>query len=185
MQTTVRPRQIHSPVQQDFATFLETAAESGGARTLLEVELASGGSNALHRHLGYAERFTCMQGEITVRADGLLHILAPGDEAIAAPGVVHAFANETHEPVRFRVELNPGHRGFEQALQIGYGLAEDGLTNSSGIPRSLIHTAVLMDMGEMRVAGALRALTPLLRLLGRWGRRRGVDALLVERYVRY
>jgi hypothetical protein len=26
---------------------------------------------------------------------------------------------------------------------------------------------------------------PLLKLLARWGRRRGVDAALVERYVRY
>jgi quercetin dioxygenase-like cupin family protein len=185
MQITVQPRQIHSPVQQDFATFLETTAESGGARTLLEVELAPGGSNALHRHLGYAERFTCVEGEVTVRADGLLHVLAPGDEAIAAPGVAHAFANETREPVRFEVELTPGHRGFEQALQIAYGLAGDGRTNRRGIPRNLVHTALLVELGETRPAGPLRALTQLLRLLARWGRRRGVDAVLVERYVRY
>jgi hypothetical protein len=87
--------------------------------------------------------------------------------------------------VRFHVELTPGHRGFEQALQIGYGLAEDGLTNGKGIPQNLVHAAVLMDMGEMRVAGPIRLLVPLLKLLARWGRRRGVDAALVERYVRY
>ena len=37
----------------------------------------------------------------------------------------------------------------------------------------------------MRVAGPLRLLVPLLKLLARWGRRRGADAALVERYVRY
>ena len=186
MQTsTVQQRRIFSPVQKDTAIFLETTAESGGARTLLEVELAPGGGNALHRHLSYAERFTCIEGELTVRVDGLLHVLHPGDQAVAEIGALHAFANETDEPARFDVELGPGHRGFEQALQIAYGLARDGATNSKGIPRNLIRAAVVGDMAEIRVAGLMRALNPVLKLLARWGRRRGVDAALVERYVSY
>jgi hypothetical protein len=40
-------------------------------------------------------------------------------------------------------------------------------------------------MAEIRVVGLMRALTPVLKLLARWGRRRGVDAALVERYVSY
>jgi len=81
--------------------------------------------------------------------------------------MVHAFANETREPVRFEVELTPGHRGFEQALQIAYGLA--------GIPRNLVHTALLVELGETRRPAPC----------ARWGQRRGVDAVLVERYVRF
>jgi quercetin dioxygenase-like cupin family protein len=186
MQTsTVQQRRIYSPVQKDAAIFLETSEESGGVRTLLEVELAAGGGNALHRHLSYAERFTCVEGELTVRVDGLLHVLHPGDQAIAEIGVLHAFANESDEPARFEVELVPGHRGFEQALQIAYGLAQDGATNSNGVPRNLIQAAVVGDMAEIRVVGLMRALTPVLKLLARWGRRRGVDAALVERYVSY
>ena len=185
MSTTVQPRRIYSPVQRDAATFLETTEESGGRRTLLEIELAPGGGNIAHRHLSYAERFVCLEGELTVRVDGLLHVLQPGDEATAQAGVLHCFANETDEPARFQVDLSPGHRGFEQALQIGYGLAQDGRTNPNGVPRNLVHAALLMRMGEMRVVGPLRALTPLLGLLARWARRRGADAALVERYVRY
>ena len=116
---------------------------------------------------------------------GCSHVLQPGDEATAEPGVIHNFANETDEPVRFQVELTPGHRGFEQALQIGYGLAEDGLTNDKALPKSLVHTAVLMEMSETRVVGPIRVLVPLLKVLARWGRRRGADAALIERYVRY
>jgi quercetin dioxygenase-like cupin family protein len=186
MQTsTVQQRRIYSPVQKDAAIFLETAGESGGARTLLEVELAPGGGNALHRHLTYAERFTCIEGELTLRVDGLLHVLHCGDRAVSEVGVLHAFANESEEPTRFEVELTPGHRGFEQALQIGYGLARDGGTNRRGIPRSLVHAAVLADMAEIRVAGLMRALNPVLKLLARWGRRRGGNAARVERYVSY
>jgi len=185
MSATVQQRRIYSPVQRDAAIFLETVGESGGRRTFAEVELAPGGGNAPHRHLTFSERFVCIEGELTVRADGLLHVLQPGDEALAKPGVVHNFANETDEMVRFQVELNPGHRGFEQALQIAYGLAEDGLTNDKGIPKNLVQAAVLMELGETRVVGPIRMLVPLLKVLARWGRRRGVDAALVERYVRY
>ena len=185
MSATVQQRRIYSPVQRDAAIFLETVEESGGRRTLLEIELAPGGGNEPHSHLTFSEHFACVEGELTVRADGLLHVLQPGDEAIAEPGVLHCFANETDEPVRFQVELAPGHRGFEQALQIGYGLAEDGLTNDLGIPKNLVHAAVLMDMSETRVRGAWQLLVPLLKILARWGRRRGADAALVERYVRY
>jgi quercetin dioxygenase-like cupin family protein len=185
MSATVEQRRIYSPVQQDAAIFLETAEESGGRRSLFEIELAPGGGNAPHLHLTYTERFVAVDGELTVRAGGLEHVLRPGDQAVAEPGVLHCFSNDTDEQVRFQVELTPGHRGFEQALQIGYGLAEDGRTNGKGIPKNLVHAGVLMDMGEMRVAGPLRLLVPMFKLLARWGRRRGVDAALVERYVRY
>jgi quercetin dioxygenase-like cupin family protein len=182
---TLQPRRIYSPVQRDAAIFLETCEESGGHRTLLEIELAPGGGNELHRHLTYAERFVAVDGELTVRVDGLDHVLRPGDEATAEAGVMHRFSNETDELVRFHVELTPGHRGMEQVLQIGYGLAEDGKTNSKGIPKNLVQAAVLMKLGEIRVAGAIRLLTPLFHVLAAWGRRRGVDAALAERYVRY
>jgi quercetin dioxygenase-like cupin family protein len=185
MSATLEQRRIYSPVQKDAAIFLETSSESSGQRTLFEIELAPGGGNATHCHLTYAERFIAVDGELTVRVDGLEHALKPGDEAVAEPGVLHCFSNETREQVRFQVELTPGHRGFEQALQIGYGLAEDGLTNDKGIPKSLVQAGVLMDMGEMRVSGPIRLIVPLLKLLARRGRRRGVDAALVERYVRF
>src|SRR5436190_21163691 len=185
MSATVQQRRIYSPVQRDAAIFLETSEESGGQRTLVEDELTPGGGNEPHKHLSFSERFVCVEGELTVRVDGLLHVLHPGDEATAEAGAIHAFANETEDPVRFQVELAPGHRGFEQALQIGYGLAQDGLTNDKGIPKNVVHAALLMQMGEMRVSGPMRALTPLLGALARWARHRGTDAALVERYVRY
>jgi quercetin dioxygenase-like cupin family protein len=185
MSATVQERRIYSPVQRDAAIFVQTTEESGGRRTLLEIELAPGGGNVAHRHLGYAERFVALDGELTLRVDGLVHVLQPGDEATAEAGILHCFANDTDELVRFQVELSPGHRGMEQVLQIGYGLAEDGKTNSKGIPKNLVHAGLLMQMGEMRVAGPIRMLTPLFHALAAWGRRRGVDAALVERYVRY
>ena len=185
MSVTVQSRRIVNPVQRDAVTFLETAEESGGRRTLLEVELAPGGGNEPHRHLTYAERFVCQEGELTIRAAGLLHVLHPGDEATAQPRELHSFANETDDTVRFVVELMPGHRGFEQGLQIAYGLARDGLVNDKGIPKRLVDIALLVDLGESRLPGVMRLLNGPLRLLAHRARRRGVEAALVERYVRY
>jgi hypothetical protein len=42
-----------------------------------------------------------------------------------------------------------------------------------------------MNLGEIRVTGPIRLLVPLFHVLAAWGRRRGTDAVLIERYVRY
>lgn len=183
--STTAARRIHHPGQKDWATFLETAAESGGRRSLLEVEVAPGGGNAPHRHLTYAERFEVLEGRLMVRLGRRWHPLAAGESVDAPAGAVHCFRNDTDAPVRFLVELTPGHRGFEKTLQVGYGLAADGLVDRKGIPRNPLHTAVLMEWSEMRVCGPLRLAVPLFAILARVARRRGVDRALDERYVRY
>ena len=85
-----RPRRIFNPVQRDAATFLETSEESGGARTLAELEVAPGGKVTPHYHLTYSERFKVLEGQLTVEIDGVRHELGPGDEAVAAPRSLHA-----------------------------------------------------------------------------------------------
>jgi mannose-6-phosphate isomerase-like protein (cupin superfamily) len=159
------PETIHNPVQKDSVTFLETAGESD--RTLLEVDLAPGGGNRLHRHLTYTERFEVLEGTLTVQIGRQKLRLAPGETATAPVKSRHAFSNETGEPVRFLVELTPGHAGFEQALRIGYGLAADGETTRDGIPKRLPDMAVLAQMSDIRVCGPLATLTPLLGLIAR------------------
>src|SRR5262245_11401402 len=135
-------RRFYHPLQKDAATFLETVEESGGARTLLQVELAPGGGNALHRHMTYAEHFEVLEGRLVVSLDGIEHVLAPGDTAVAPAGMRHNFRNRTDGTVVFRVELRPGHRGFERAIQAGYGLAEDGRTRGDGTPKNVLELAV-------------------------------------------
>jgi quercetin dioxygenase-like cupin family protein len=181
--TWARQRRIYHPIQRDAAIFLETAEESGGARTLLEVELAPGGRNEPHRHLTYAEHFEAVEGDLTVRLGRASSVLSPGEQVVAPPGSAHCFANETAEVVRFLVELRPGHRGFEQALQIGYGLARDGRCDARGLPRDIRHLAVLGDMSDIRLCGAMRALEPVMHTVARRARARGLDAELIERYV--
>jgi hypothetical protein len=84
--------------------------------------------------------------------------------------------------VRFRVELRPGHTGFENAIRILYGLARDGQTNSKGIPRNPSHIAVAGEISDMRLAGVLRLLGPLWRLLAQRARANGTEQALIAAY---
>jgi mannose-6-phosphate isomerase-like protein (cupin superfamily) len=178
-------RRIADPLRGDRATFLETSAESGGERTLIEIELAPGDANRPHRHVAFAERFTVLEGTLTVRVgDRELH-LQPGETAAAPICALHAFSNRTGAPVRFHIEILPGHRGFEQALQIAYGLAQDGLVRPDGVPRRLTHLALLLDMGGTRLAGPRSLLQPLFGLAARRGRRKGLERELVARSCRF
>lgn len=181
---TLSPERIFHPIQRDYATFLATSRDTGGDRTVLEVELAPGGGNAPHVHPSFDERFELLAGTLAVHVDGETHLLNPGDRAIAPAGTRHNFANPSaDEPAVFRVTLHPGSAGFEDALRIAYGLACDRRVNERGIPRNLYHLAVLMEMGETRPTGAASLLAPAFRLLARRARRLGIERELIERYV--
>jgi hypothetical protein len=74
-------RRVENPPQGDIVTFIETSAESGGERTLLELEVAPGGAVPPHRHVTYFERFRGREGRLTLELAGARHDLAPGDVA--------------------------------------------------------------------------------------------------------
>ena len=169
-------------MQRDTVTFVETAAESGGARTLVEVELAPGGGTPPHVHRTFAEHFEALDGTLSLQLGRVVRRLAPGERATAPAGVLHRFFNETAAPIRFRVELRPGRVGAEHALRIAYGLACDGRVRRSGVPAELSHIAVLFALGESDLPGGFGIARPLLGWLARRARRRGVERELVARY---
>lgn len=175
-------RRIYNPLQKDAAIFLVTSRESGGERTLLEIELAPGGGNSLHMHTEFAEHFEVLEGELVVQVGREEHVLGPGGTATAPPRTLHRFYSRSPTPTRFRVELRPGHAGFEQALRIAYGLAQDGLVTRKGFPRRLDHMALLVEMSGTIPAGAASVMLPLFRVISRRARRRGVEAELLARY---
>lgn len=141
-------RRIYNPVQKDCVTFLKTAAETHGEFTLVEVELADGGGVGLHYHKTYSEKFDCLVGEVQIGIGKQVHVLRPGESATAEPNVNHFFKNRSGKPCKFRVELRPASIGFEQSLQIGYGLAQDGLCRANGFPKDRLALARLFDISE-------------------------------------
>jgi mannose-6-phosphate isomerase-like protein (cupin superfamily) len=173
-------RRYYHPEQKDYATFLKTSEETGGEYTLVKVEVAPDGGTPPHLHKTYEERFEILEGELEVTVDRETRNLRPGEKATVPLNTLHNFRNPTQATTIFLVELRPGSAGFEKALKAGYGMASDG--------RDPLHhpyqLAVLLGWSDMRLPGFFTAVEPLLRLLERRARRKGIDRELEARYCR-
>jgi quercetin dioxygenase-like cupin family protein len=167
----------------DKITLVRTSRETGGQSSLLELELVPlAQGTPLHYHDRFAETFTVLAGELTVRTGNQLKKLRPGQTFTVPLGTKHCFFNAQNAPVRAMIELNPASEGFENGIKIAYGLARDGQCNAKGLPKRLDHMALLMDLGEGRVPGLLSLVMPLMRVLARKARARGEEKELVDKY---
>ncbi len=179
-------RTFVNPVIKDTVTFLETASESGGRVTEAEITLMPGGGNPLHYHKTYSETFTAIDGELGVKlGKGGAKILKPGESHTVAPMQLHCFFNPTDSTIRFKVEIKPGHEGFENSIKILYGLAVDGLTNKKSIPKSLKNTALIINMSDMNAPGFLTLISPILKRIAKKAIKSGEEQQLIEKYCVY
>jgi quercetin dioxygenase-like cupin family protein len=175
-------RRIVNPVQGDAFTFILTSTESGGERSLGQIEVAPGGNVTPHYHRSYTERFAVLEGRLNLMIDGEQLILGPGEEATVPIGALHAWSNASTAPTVAHVELRPGQPGFETSLRVAYGLAADGRVLKNGMPRNPLHAGLLLEWGDGRLPGAYAILDRGLRLLARLARATGVDRRLQQRY---
>ena len=183
--TTKTARTIENPLIKDKVTFLETAAETKGKFTLVEVELAPCGGNGLHYHKTFDETFTTVEGVLGIELNGQIIYLQKGESATAPVGSLHRFFNPSDtEKVSFKVLLEPGKTGFETALQVAYGLARDGRTNRKGIPKSLYHMALIIRWSDTNLPGVFHWMEPVMIWLARRAERKGIDKELVASYCR-
>jgi quercetin dioxygenase-like cupin family protein len=178
-------RTIYNPIQKDTVTFLKTHEDTAGEYTLVKVELADGGGVGLHYHKTYSEKFDCVEGELQVKTGRTVHVLRPGQSVTAAPNVNHLFRNRSGASCKFLVELRPASRGFEQSLQIGYGLANDGLTRKNGFPRDRLALAWLFGISESNLPGWMSVFEFILRRQAIQAVKKGIDRQLTDRYVRF
>ncbi|RYE00050.1 MAG: cupin domain-containing protein [Sphingobacteriales bacterium] len=179
-------RTIFNPVQNDWVTFLEMTSENGGARTLVELIIAPGGKVGMHYHKAYAETFTCYEGELGVQVGTEKLVLITGDAPVTAgPGDLHQWYNAGDKPCRCTVEITPGCRGFEEAIQIAYGLARDGKVTKDGTPRSVKHLGFLLLLSESKLPGWRGLIEKAFLRIGRRVEKKGIGDRLRKQYVRY
>jgi hypothetical protein len=109
-------------------------------------------------------------------------MLGAGESALVPLRERHRFFNSTADVSVFHVELRPGSAAFESAIRIAYGLAADGRTTQTGIPRSILDLAILTAMAETFPTGPVGLAAAILGGLAstRFGRRRRAE--LIERY---
>ncbi len=178
-------RKIYNPIQKDYVTFIKTHSDTNGEYTLVEVELSDGGGVGLHYHKTYSEKFECTEGEVQIQLGKTIHTLKPGQAATAEPNINHLFRNRSGKTCRFKVELRPASRGFEQSLQIGYGLASDGECKSNGFPKNKYALAWLFDISESNLPGWMSIFEFILRRQARKARTIGLDKQLTDKYVKF
>ena len=178
-------RKIYNPIQKDYVTFIKTHSDTNGEYTLVEVELSDRGGVGLHYHKTYSEKFECTDGEVQIQLGKTIHTLKAGQAATAEPNINHLFRNRSGKTCKFKVELRPASRGFEQSLQIGYGLAQDGECKVNGFPKNKYALAWLFDISESNLPGWMSIFEFILRRQAKKARLMGLDKQLTEKYVKF
>lgn len=133
--------ELDNPVTREHAVILELPWQNPEGRARAEM-VARVGARVLgeHIHPGSTEKFTVLEGELTVKLDGKVLKLVEGESAEVAGGRWHDWWNAADRDARVLVEVTPGAR-FGHMLETMFGLANLGHVDSRGMP-GLLQLAV-------------------------------------------
>lgn len=131
-----------NPVTGERAKILElTHANPEGRATAELTALVGARVVGEHFHPALVERFTVLEGELTLKREGRTSVLREGESAVVEAGVWHDWWNASDRDARARVEITPGER-FAHMVETLFGLARLGHTNAKGMP-PLLQLALL------------------------------------------
>jgi hypothetical protein len=125
-----------------------------------------------HRHPALVERFTVLEGELTMKRGEQTSILRQGESASIEPDVWHDWWNANTRDARVRVEVTPGER-FGCMIESFFRLARLGCTNSRGMPHPLRLALLAPEFSDVIVFRSppllvQRALFGVLAPIARW-----------------
>jgi mannose-6-phosphate isomerase-like protein (cupin superfamily) len=175
-------REFINPIYKDKVTVLKTSEETNGNYSLGELIVYPGGGNFMHTHSAFEETFTAVKGILGVTLNGEKHFLKPGESITVPLHAPHHFFNSGNEPVTCHVKFVPAHDDFIKGMAIGYGLAADGKTNKTGIPKSFTHLALLVSLTDTKPTGLIGLLHPLLKWLAKKAKHNGTEKELLDQY---
>jgi quercetin dioxygenase-like cupin family protein len=140
-----------NPVTGERATILELPYKNPEGRGTAELT-ALVGSRVVgeHYHPALVERFTVLEGELTLKRDGETSVLHEGESAVIEAGVWHDWWNAGDVNARARVEITPGER-FAHMIETFYGLARLGHVNAKGMPSPLQLALVGQEFSDVIV----------------------------------
>jgi mannose-6-phosphate isomerase-like protein (cupin superfamily) len=128
---------LENPVTRERAVIIELPWQNEEGRAVAEMT-ALPGARVVGEHLHPAihERFSVLEGELTVIRDGERSTLRTGETAEIEPGVWHDWFNRGSVDAVVRVEVTPGER-FAHMIETLFGLAQAGHVNAKGMPDPL------------------------------------------------
>jgi mannose-6-phosphate isomerase-like protein (cupin superfamily) len=128
---------IQNPVTGERVVVRVGTEDSGGELLVADVYVRPGGAVAgEHVHPAIEEYFTVVRGRVGFRLDGR-ETIAELSQCLQVPaGMAHDWWNVGEEEALVTVEIRPGGR-FEEMIVNLFGFAQDGKTNSKGMPNLL------------------------------------------------
>jgi quercetin dioxygenase-like cupin family protein len=161
------------------ATFIKTAAETGGAYELVQVELEPNGGNDWHYHKSFTEQFTVLDGQVRIGSNGTEIVLRKGDSATANREDMHFFKNACSKKSVLLVKVAPA-AGLEKTLRVAYGLINDGLLKND-MTKNPWHMALLLGYSESYLQGMPSWFQePLINSLAKIAQWKGEDRSLYK-----
>lgn len=166
---------LENPVTREHAVILELPWQNPEGRARAEL-LARVGSRVMgeHIHPGTTERFSVLEGELTVKLDGKVLTLTEGQSAEVTGGRWHDWWNASDQDARVIVEVTPGAR-FAHMLETMFGLANEGHVDAKGMPgllqlamtgREFSDTVVFRSPPPAAQKAMFAMLSPLAHALG-------------------
>jgi hypothetical protein len=140
---------IENPVTGERIVVRVGTEDSEGELLAVDAYVRPGGAVAgEHVHPAIEERFTVVRGRVGFRLDGRDSI-AEMNRPLRVPAcVAHDWWNAGEEEAHIRVEIRPGTRFEEMAINL-FGLAQDGKTNSRGMPNLLQAAIFAREFGDV------------------------------------
>ncbi len=162
-----------NPVTRERATIVERPWDNPAGRATAELTALAGARvMGEHRHPALVERFTVLEGDLTVKRDGQIRILHQGETAVIESGVWHDWWNAGDRDARVRVEITPGGR-FVHMIETFFGLARLGHTDARGMPSPLQLALTAREFSDVIVfrsppLALQRAIFGTLAPIARW-----------------
>ncbi|KAK5063047.1 hypothetical protein LTR84_005123 [Exophiala bonariae] len=177
-------RTITNKLTGETITVTKYGYETDGERTEAILVVGPGGGPPLHYHTSYAEKFEALKQTLGVALNDANVYLQPGEAADVPIGTPHRFFNDTEADITFKGSVLPSHAGFERSLYILFGLCNDDLADpKTNLPKSILHTAIIADMGDMRFPGIAGGVANyLMKGLAAFARWRGIEEELLKKY---
>lgn len=179
----MKARTITNKQLGDKITFLQTSEDTHGKLIRVELTMSPNAQGPpLHFHTTFEERFEVLEGQIKVQLENKIFHVNKGEKIVIPLGVKHRWFNDSSQAAQTIAEVEPGVVGFENFLRIMYGLAEDGKANKQGLPKKMIHLAVVLDQGDTHIAGPMKLMNFILRYLTNKAKKNGVEEELLKTY---
>jgi quercetin dioxygenase-like cupin family protein len=153
----MEPKEIHFKGGIDVS-FLSETADLNIFKCIVRPEART---PVPHYHEKFEETIKGLVGITTVKLDGIIIQLNPGDSIVIRRGAVHQIANKTNDTIEFLCEIKPGIFGYDYFRDIAT------VVNANGPPDIERFKSIMKSYGLVPVISFKQSIIfGLIRVIG-------------------